>query len=148
MKIILLKDVRKVGKRYEIKDVADGFALNALIPAGQAVPATTSNLKMVENKKAVSLTEKKGFVEALDKAFNKLQDGKLVIMGKTNEKGHLFAGVHKEQISEAFKIQTGLELSVESIELEKPIKEIGENKIKISVFDFSRLLTVDIKAIE
>lgn len=147
MKIILLKDVRKVGKRYEIKDVADGFALNALIPAGQAVPATAGNFKMVENKKEISLTEKKGFVDALDRAFGKLEDGKLVIMGKTNEKGHLFAGIHKEQIADAFKMQTGMELLADYIELEKPIKEIGESKVKVSAFDFSRLLTVDIRAI-
>ncbi len=147
MKIILLKDVRKVGKRYEIKDVADGFALNALIPAGQAVPATAGNLKMVESKKAVSLTEKKVFVEAFEKAVSKLNGGRLTITGKTNEKGHLFAGIHKEQILEIFKKQTGLELPPDSLELEKPIKEIGESKLKINIGDNTKLLVLDIKSL-
>ncbi len=121
MKIILLKDVKKVGKRYDIKEVADGFALNSLIPAGQAVPATASNLKMVENKKAVSLTEKKGFIEALERAISKLENAKLIITGKTNEKGHLFAGVHKEQIALELKKQTGFDLPSDCLELEKPL---------------------------
>jgi len=148
MKIILLKDVRKVGKRYEVKDVADGFALNALIPSGQAVPATTGNLKMAENKKAISLTEKKVFADNFDKAILKLQDGKLVISGKTNEKGHLFAGVHKEQIIDELKKQTGLELPADSFDLEKPLKEIGESKIKINIGDITKLLIVSIMAIK
>jgi ribosomal protein L9 len=100
---------------------------------------------MVENKKAVSLTEKKGFIEALERAISKLENAKLIITGKTNEKGHLFAGVHKEQIALELKKQTGFDLPSDCLELEKPLKEIGESKIKITAFDFSRLITIEIK---
>lgn len=147
MKIILLKDVRKVGKRWELKDVADGFALNSLIPAGQAVPATANNLKMIEAKKAQSLLEKKVFEEAFEKALAKLVDRKLVIAGKTNEKGHLFAGIHKEQIISELKNQTGFELPLDYLELEKPIKEIGESRLKVSVGDLTRVLIIEIRAL-
>jgi len=135
MKIIILKDTKKVGRKYEIKDVADGYALNALIPNKIAIPATAGNLKMIEAKKALDMASSKNLQDNLSKAIEKLPGGSLKIQGKVNEKGHLFAGIHKEQIVEDFKKLTGFELPIDSLEIEKPIKEIGEHKIKISVGD-------------
>ena len=135
MKIILIKDTKKVGRKYEVKDVADGFALNSLIPGKFAIPATASNLKIIETKKLGDLSISKNMSESVLKALEKLPEGKLIIEGKVNEKGHLFAGIHEEKIVEEFKKVTGSELPVGSLEIDQAIKGIGEYKIKIKAGD-------------
>ena len=133
MKIILLKDVKKIGKKYEIKEVADGYALNSLIPNNIAVPATASYLKVIESKKKQDSIMKEEFKKAFEYAVAKLPDGKLHISGKVNEKGHLFAGIHEDQIIAEFKKETGVILSTEHFDLEKPLKEIGEHILDLKV---------------
>jgi large subunit ribosomal protein L9 len=145
MKIILLKDAKKIGRKYEIKDVADGYAINSLIPNGIAVPATGSYLKMIEAKKKQDSLLKEEFKKTFEYAVSKLPDGKLHISGKVNEKGHLFAGIHKEKIIEEFKKETGVILSNEHFDIEKPIKEIGEHEIKIKVEGLEYKLKINIK---
>jgi len=144
MKIILLKDVRKLGKKYEIKDVADGYALNSLIPQDMAVPATNSYLKLVEAKKKQSAMMKEGFKKAFEFAVTKLPEGKLHIKGKVNEKGHLFAGIHVEQIIEEFKKETGVILCAEHFELEKPLKETGNHIVDLKVEGQNYKLNINI----
>jgi large subunit ribosomal protein L9 len=144
MKIILLKDVAKVGRKFEIKDISDGLALNKLIPRGEALQATVGNIKMIEERNKNSLIEISQTQNAYMKAIAGLKDGKLEIVGKTNDLGHLFAGVHKKEIITEFKKFTGLEISEESIDLEKPIKEIGIHKLKVSVGDKQLELIVNI----
>ena len=133
MKIILLKDVKKIGKKYEIKNVADGYALNSLIPNDIAVPATSSYIKMVEAKKKQSALMKEDFKKAFEYAVSKLSEDKLHLSGKVNEKGHLFAGIHADQIIEEFKKETGVILCAEHFEMEKPLKELGEHIIPLKI---------------
>ncbi len=133
MKIILLKDVKKIGRKYEIKEVADGYALNSLIPNDIAVPATSSYLKLIEAKKKQNALMKEDFKKAFEYALTKLPDGKLHISGKVNEKGHLFAGIHADQIIDEFKKETGVILCSEHFEMEKPLKEIGEHIIDLKI---------------
>jgi large subunit ribosomal protein L9 len=133
MKIILIKDIKKVGRKFEVKDVADGYAINSLIPSGAALPATPGNIKSVEVRKAKDTLLKKEFATALEYAVSKLKDGKLQISGKVNEKGHLFAGIHKEQIIQDFKNETSVELPAEAFELDKPLKEVGEHEVSLKV---------------
>jgi large subunit ribosomal protein L9 len=145
MKIILLKDIAKVGRKFEVKNVSDGLALNKLIPRGDAVQATAGNIRMVEDKNKKSLMEVTQMQGTIAKAIAGLKDKKLEIIGKTNELGHLFAGVHKEQIIEEFKKATGLTLNDDSFELDKPIKEIGAHKLKVAVGDKQFEFVVGIK---
>jgi large subunit ribosomal protein L9 len=148
MKIILLKDVKKIGKKYEIKEVANGYALNSLIPNDIAVPATHSYMKMVEAKKKQSALMKEDFKKAYEYAVAKLPDGKLHISGKVNEKGHLFAGVHPEQIIEEFKKETGVILCAEHFEMEKPLKEIGEHTIDLKIEGDEYKLKIIVKPLQ
>ena len=145
MKIILLKDVKKLGRKYEIKDVADGYALNSLIPNNIAVPATHSYLKLVEAKKKQSALMKEDFKKAFEFAVSKLPEGKLHVGGKVNEKGHLFAGIHEDQIIEEFKKETGVILCSEHFSLEKPLKELGEHTIDLKVEGETYKLKVVVK---
>jgi len=145
MKIILLKDVKKIGKKYEVKEVADGYALNSLIPNDIAVPATHSYLKLIEAKKKQRALMKEDFKKAFEYAISKLPGGKLHISGKVNEKGHLFAGIHEDQIIAEFKKETGVILCSEHFEMEKPIKEIGEHTMDLKIEGDKYKLNIVIK---
>jgi large subunit ribosomal protein L9 len=133
MKIILLKDVKKLGKKYEVKDVADGHALNMLVPNGLAIPATAGNLNMIEVKKKGDMLETAKTETEIQKALNEIKGINIEMFGKVNDKGHLFAGIHKAEILEALKKQKGVNIAVEHLLMEKPIKEVGEHSIVVKV---------------
>ncbi len=144
MKIILLKDVAKVGKKYDIKDVAEGFALNSLIPRGFAKVATKDAIVKVEQLKANDLTNKKIQEELLLKNLEVIRNTKIELKEKANEKGHLFAGITKERIFEELKKATKLSLDMDFIKLDKPIKEVGEHKIKLETMGKSAEFVLNI----
>ena len=145
MKVILLKDVKKIGKKYEVKNVADGFALNMLIPNGLAIPATPGNVNMVETKKKGDALENAKTEAELQKALNEIKGISIDIAGKVNDKGHLFAGIHKTEIIEAVKKQKGVNIAEEHLLLEKPIKEVGEHAITVKVGDREAVFKLNIK---
>ena len=147
MKIILLKDVVKVGRKYDIKDVAEGYALNMLIPRGLAQVATTQAVKSVESLKARDSAEQKIQGELLLKSLDIIKNLTLNLKEKANEKGHLFAGVTKEMLISEIQKVTRLNLDPESIKLPKPIKEIGEHKVAVEAMGKKAELTVMIESI-
>lgn len=147
MKIILNQDIPKVGKKYEVKNVADGHALNFLIPRGLAIAATASALKKLEIAKAQLVVEKKVQEDLLLKNLKSLDGAKIEIIEKANNKGHLFAGLHKEQIIPVIKKQTGFDVLPEFLVLEKPIKQIGEQTIEVKVQDKIAKFTVVVRGV-
>ncbi len=146
MKIILLKDVAKVGRRYETKDISDGYAINLLIPKGLAMAATPNALKQIEGEKAKYEGEKKLHQELLLKNLKDLEGVTITMYEKANEKGHLFAGVHKQEIIPEIQKQTRLQVDAEHIILDKPIKEIGDHDIEIKVGEKKVTFTLKIEA--
>jgi large subunit ribosomal protein L9 len=148
MKIILLKDVQKVGKKYDIKDVADGFALNSLIPRGLAKAATKDAIFKVEQLKANDLTNKKIQEELLHKNLEVIGNLKIEIKEKANDKGHLFAGVTRERVYEEVTKATRLTLNIDSIKLDKPIKETGEHKVRVEAGGKSAEFTLSISVVK
>ena len=147
MKIILNQDVSKVGKKYEVKNVADGHALNFLIPRGLAMAATAGALKKLEIAKTMVAVEKKVQEDLLLKNLKSLDGARIEIVEKANDKGHLFAGLHKEQIIPEIKKQTGLDVLPEFLILEKPIKEIGEHSLEIKIQDKTAKFVVVVKGV-
>jgi len=147
MKIILNQDVSKVGKKYEVKNVADGHALNFLIPRGLAVAATAGALKKLEIAKTMVAVEKKVQEDLLLKNLKSLDGARIEIAEKANDKGHLFAGLHKEQIIPEIKKQTGLDVLPEFLILDKPIKEIGEHSLEIKSQDKTAKFVVVVKGV-
>jgi large subunit ribosomal protein L9 len=146
MKIILLKDIPKVGRKYDEKNIADGYALNMLIPKGLAIAATPDVLKRINLEKARDEGERKIRQDLILKNLGDL-DGKVItIEEKANEKGHLFAQVHKPEIVEAIEKQTRLEIDQEHIMLDKHIKEVGEHQIIVKAGNKSIKFNLDIKA--
>jgi large subunit ribosomal protein L9 len=146
MKIILLKDVPKVGRKYEMKDISDGYALNLLIPKGLAIAATKDAIKRIDLEKSRDEGEKRVHQELLLKNLAELAGVTITMTEKANEKGHLFAGVHKLEIIPAIQKQTRLQIDAEHIVLDKPIKEIGVHEIQVRVGEKSIKFNLDIKA--
>ncbi len=135
MKIILLKDIPNIGKRYDVKNVADGYALNFLFPRALAEIASDKSLKNIEEIKRRNSDEQKIREDLLMKGLKDLSGIRIEISEKANTKGHLFAGIHKPELIKEIKKQTNLDVDEAHIDLEKPIKEVGEYDIKIKVQD-------------
>ena len=147
MKIILLHDIPKIGKKYDVKTVSDGHALNLLIPKGLAVVATPPALKNVEKLKAEDAGNKKVQEDLLVMNLKAIDGATLEISEKANEKGHLFASIHKEEIIKKVKEQKHVDLLPDFIVLDKPLKEVGEHAVEVKVKDKKAKFTVVIKAI-
>ncbi len=147
MKIILLQDVEKVGKKYDIKNVSDGHALNLLIPRGLAEVATAAALKKVEKLKSEDIDHKKVQEDLLLMNLKAIEGVTLEILEKANDKGHLFAGVHKPEIIAHMKNDKHIDLLPEFIVLDKPIKEVGEHTVEIKVKDKKAMLKLVIGAL-
>ncbi len=146
MKVILLKDIVKVGRKYDIKDVADGFALNKLIPGGLAQLATAQAQKNIEVMKSKDLADKRVQGELLLKSLDVIKNLKINLKEKANEKGHLFASVTKERLISEILKTARLNLDPESIKLEKPLKEVGEYKVTVEAMGKKAEFTVVIEA--
>jgi large subunit ribosomal protein L9 len=146
MKIVLTKDVKGVGKKMEIKTVADGFALNSLIPQGLAEVATANALARVEKVRKQEEVDRKIREDLLSKNIKSLHDAVVEVTLPANEKGHLFAGIHTAEIAPLVKEQTRIDVLPEFIKLDKPIKEVGEHKIDVSVHGKQATFILKVKA--
>ena len=135
MKVIFLQDVPRAGKRYDIKDVSDGYAINFLFPKKLAQPATKKTIAELERKKKTIEIEKEVQMDLLMKNLEEIKGKVVHIKTKADDKGHLFSGIHKKEIIEAMQTEHHAEISEEFITLEKPIKEVGEFDIQIEIKD-------------
>lgn len=133
MRVILKQDIKGVGKKYEIKDVSDGYAVNFLFRQKLAESATPEAIKKLESLKLQNLAEIEIKESVARKSIEMLKGIVVNISKKTNEKGSLFSSIHKEEIATALKESKGIDLAEEYIELERPIKTAGDHKIKIVI---------------
>ena len=131
MKVILLKDVPKIGQRNTIKEISDGYANNFLIPRGLAKPVTGNIEKQVEKINRQTKEERDRVNKKQEETFKKINKSQIVISEKVNEQGHLFAGIHNEEIISEIEKQLNIKVEKDMIDLPKPIKEIGEHQIPI-----------------
>ena len=133
MKVLLLADVKSLGKKDDIVNVSDGYARNMLFPKKLAVAATPKNMKDVELKKknearieAEKLKEAQVFAEDLSK--------KSVTVGiKIGSGGRAFGSVSTKEIAEAAREQLGVELDRKKMNLESPLRELGESTVQVRV---------------
>lgn len=133
MKVIFLKDVPRVGKKDDIKEISDGYAQNFLFPRKLAIVATMQSVANLERQKKEIKIEREVQENLLLRNLEGLKDKVLVMYGKANEKGSLFQAIHVKEISEAMHKEHLAEISPEFIDLEKPIKEVGEYEIPIKI---------------
>lgn len=144
MQIILLKDVPKIGQKNEIKNVSDGYAINFLFPNKLAQQATSNKIKELEKIKQNQETENQINKNLLIKNIRSLDGARIEIKAKANEKGHLFKGIHAEEIVEELKKQNHIDVKKEYIELKNPIKETGEFDIVVKTEDAKAVFKLEI----
>ena len=133
MKIILLKDLKGVGKRYEEKNVSDGYAANLLFPKKLAVPSTGSSATQIQILKNAELKNQEARNRKLEESLNKIAETKISIVLRANEKHHLFASLTREKLADILKKEKGLELEPSHIVLDEPIKQIGTYEVPVRI---------------
>jgi len=133
MKVIFLKDVQRVGKKNDIKEVNDGYAINFLFPNKLAEMATLEAVSMLQKRQKEIVVEREIQDDLLMKNLEQIKGKVITIKGKANEKGSLFSAVNKKQIKEELEKEHKIEIGEDFIILEKPIKEIGEFEIPIEI---------------
>ena len=131
MKVILLEDVKSLGKKGQVVNVSDGYARNMLLPKKLGVEATTKNMNDLKLQKA---HEEKVAQENLDaaKAFaDELKDKEVVVTIKVGEGGPTFGSVSTKEISEAVKEQLGYDIDKKKMQLPNPIRELGTTIVSV-----------------
>jgi large subunit ribosomal protein L9 len=140
MKVILLTDIPKVGQRYDVKDFAQGYAQNVLLSKGLAELATPQALAKLEAKKA-SLQKKKAEEEALfSELIASIDNKKITLQAKANDKGHLFKAVSPREVIDAIKKSTGIDIDENHIVMDH-IKELGSHKVTIKKGDKKKFIS-------
>lgn len=135
MKVIFLKDVKGVGRRFEEKNVADGYAANFLIPKKLAVPATASSAAQVKAMKEQEIEHKAKSAAEVEENMRKLSGVELHVKAKANEKGHLFEKLTAEKIAAHLKKEKGIEVNFAYINLFEGIRDVGSFEIPVRVGD-------------
>lgn len=132
MKVILLRDVAKIGRRFEVKEVPTGHALNFLIPRKLAESATPENLKRVQNVVSKQAHTETVHTEHFEDALKQLHETPLTVKAQANAQGHLFKGVHAEDIVKA-ATDRGVAIQVGEVSLPHALKEVGIHEVTLSL---------------
>lgn len=132
MRIILLKDVRDVGKKHEVKEVKAGYARNFLFPRELAKLASPEALKWLETQKEIESKLAEEELKTIQDFASNIDGVEVVIPMKIGEEGQLFESINAQKIAEKMKEQ-GLQVKKSQIILSEPIKELGEFPIKVKL---------------
>jgi len=142
MKVIFIKDVARVGQRGQAKEIADGYALNFLIPQGLAEQATAVKLAAWQERQRLESQQTAVRDAQWAQALTHLKGAKIVVHAKGNEKGHLYTQLPATAIIDALKKEYKIELSKDAIMLKNPIKDFGECTAEIRLGSKNTTITV------
>ena len=131
MKVILLQDVKSLGKAGDIVKVSDGYARNMILPKKLGVEATPKNLNDLKLKKANEEQEAQENYEAALAFAKDLEDKEVVVKLKVGEGGKIFGSVSTKEISEAAKEQLNLDIDKRKLQLPSPIKILGVTQVPV-----------------
>ena len=132
MKIILLENVTGIGKRLEVKEVSRGYARNYLLPGKKAVIADSANMDKLEAQQSVLKKRQEKGKEGSQTLAEKLGGFVLEISERVGEKGELFESITKQKIAD-FLNQQGFPLNKSQIQLDQPIKVLGNFPVEIKI---------------
>lgn len=146
MKVILLKDIKGVGKKDQIVNASDGYARNFLFPKNFALEATENNLKQLNNKKKSEDEKKQYELEQAKQLGEMLKDKIIKISMKIGDNGKLFGSVTNKEIGLALKEQHEIDIDKKKIILNEPIKSIGIKTIDVKLHpNVTAKLTVEVR---
>ena len=135
MKVILLDNIKGVGKKDDVINASDGYARNFLFPKKLAVEANAENMSKLNNKKEAANYKKDVEKQNAEELAKKIKGIMLKIRVKAGENGKIFGGVTAKEISENLKEQYNILIDKKKIELKDTIKTLGEFNITIKLFE-------------
>ena len=133
MKVILLQDVKALGKKGEVVNVNDGYARNFILPKKLGVEANGKNLNDLKLQKNNEAKVAQEHLDAAKKLAEELKAGKVVLTMKVGEGGRTFGSVSSKEIAEAVKEQMHLEIDKKKIQLKDQIKTLGTHIVSVKL---------------
>lgn len=133
MKVILLEDVKALGKKGEIVNVSEGYARNMILPKKLGLEATPKNLNDLKLQKANAEKVAQQNLEAAQAFAKDLETKEVILTLKTGEGGKIFGSVSTKEIAEAAKKQLNLELDKKKMQLPEPIRHLGVTQVPIKL---------------
>ena len=133
MKVILLEDVKSLGKKGEVVNVSDGYARNMILPKKLGVEATPKNLNDLKLQKENDAKIAQEQLEAAREFAKNLEDKKVTLTLKVGEGGKTFGSVSAKEIAEAAKEQLGLEIDKKQLQLPGAIRELGSTDVPVKL---------------
>jgi large subunit ribosomal protein L9 len=131
MRVILLADVAGVGRKGEVKTVADGYGVNFLIKRSLAKFADESSVRMSKRSEQERADRLAVQDTLLRETFSKLSGSSVLLRRKANEQGHLFEKIHPEDVAEAIKKEHRVEIAVSAVAMPDNVKAVGEYAIEL-----------------
>ena len=133
MRVVFLNDVDGIARAGEIKNVADGYARNFLLPRKLAAAATTSTVQQAESRAKAIAKEQEKLDEAASAVANQLSSAAVVIKARVGEGGRLFGSVTSSDIAEAINARSGSSVEHRQVVLDAPIKEVGTYEVPVTL---------------
>ena len=134
MKVILLDNIKGVGRKDDIIEANDGYARNFLIPKGKAIEANNANLSKLRAKQSSNEHKLELEKQEAEKIKEKLSDLTLEIKVKVGENGKIFGGVTSKEIAENLKAQKNIDIDKKNIVVKETIKNVGVQVVDIKLF--------------
>jgi large subunit ribosomal protein L9 len=134
MKVILKKDVKALGKNGEVKEVADGYARNYLLPRGLAIEATSGNLKVVSDQKEQVVKKEQKEASEAQRVAERLKGAVVQIKTKAGEGGRLFGSITAKEVAEAINGTFKLTIDKRKLEIDDVIKTLGSHSVKLHLY--------------
>ena len=132
MQIILLQDIKGLGKKFDIKKVVDGYARNFLFPKNLACLATAQIIAQTEKEREIRIQKEKEEFKKTEQTVGKFKNLVLKIQAKATKDGKLFGSISNQEIADVLK-EKNFEISSDKIEIKEPIKKIGKHSVKINL---------------
>lgn len=133
MKVILLQDVKKIGKKGDVINTSDGYARNYLFPRKLAEEATDASLHILNNKRENERKQKLAEMEAAQKLAAELKGKEISITSKTGESGKLFGAITSKDVAELIKTQYNVQVDKKKIVMDT-IKVAGQFEIEVKLY--------------
>lgn len=133
MKVILLEDVKKLGKKGDVIEVSDGYARNYVLPKKLGVEASGKNMNDLKLQKANKEKIEKENLEAAKVMAQQMEQDQVVVSIKSGEGGRTFGSVSSKEIAQSYKEQCGKEIDKKKIILPEPIKSLGVYEVSVKL---------------
>lgn len=133
MKVLLLKDVPKIGQKGQFVEVSTGYANNYLLKLGLATPATQAIINKVNTEKRDQYSKRNRAQENAQRYKLQLEKRTFIIRVRAGDKGQVFGGVHEKEIIQAIFQKTKIKLEKQQIQIPSPIKQLGEHNVSIKL---------------